>query len=172
MTQETVSVEIARLQKEISERQERLWFLVYGDPRKTVSAPPCTQEAITEGCTCHWSSVNSATLDPPHEVIDKHCPLHGYAPDLDEEYEAWRSGEKHWTDDTALTLHSTTHGLCHEVPEMGLKAYCAKPNARIQNAREHFASNQGNQNEKASFYHRPTRSPHWPRHGLAPNQLL
>ncbi len=54
---------------------------------------PCTQEAREEGCTCGWSSVNSATIDPPHEVIDKNCPLHGLAPDPDDERERRRDDE-------------------------------------------------------------------------------
>lgn len=53
---------------------------------------PCTQEARDEGCICGWSSVNSASIDPPHEVIDKNCPLHGNAAarDPDAAYEAMR----------------------------------------------------------------------------------
>lgn len=38
---------------------------------------PCTQEAVDDGCICSMSSVNSASIDPPHEVVNKHCPLHG-----------------------------------------------------------------------------------------------
>jgi len=40
------------------------------------------------------SSVNSASIDPPHEVIDKNCPLHGNAAarDPDAAYEAMKCG--------------------------------------------------------------------------------
>lgn len=53
---------------------------------------PCTQEARDDGCTCGWSSTNSASIDPPHEVTDIHCPLHGNwaARDPDAAYEAMR----------------------------------------------------------------------------------
>jgi len=53
---------------------------------------PCTEEARDEGCTCGWSSVNSASIDPPHEVINKNCPLHGNeaARDPDAAYEQKR----------------------------------------------------------------------------------
>ena len=44
---------------------------------------PCTQGAREEGCTCRMESVNSASIDPPEPIIDKYCPLHGYAPDPD-----------------------------------------------------------------------------------------
>ena len=50
---------------------------------------PCTQDARDMGCTCRLSSVNSATIDPPHEIIDRWCPLHG-ARDPDAEYDQAR----------------------------------------------------------------------------------
>jgi hypothetical protein len=64
---------------------------------------PCTQEARDEGCICGWSSVNSASIDPPHEVINKNCPLHGDAAarDPDAAYEAKRDDPPppFWEDD-------------------------------------------------------------------------
>jgi hypothetical protein len=60
---------------------------------------PCTQEAREEGCTCRMSSVNSATIDPPEPVINKHCPLHGWAPDPDEWYERQRDDADYEEDD-------------------------------------------------------------------------
>ena len=51
---------------------------------------PCTQEARDQGCICTLSSVNSATIDPPHEVIDRWCPLHGSHEDPDAAYEQAR----------------------------------------------------------------------------------
>ena len=64
---------------------------------------PCTQEAREQGCTCRMSSVNSASIDPPHEIIDPWCPLHGGL-DPDEEYEkkrerAWDKDWKDWPDE-------------------------------------------------------------------------
>lgn len=51
--------------------------------------PPCTLEAHRQGCSCRMSSVNSATIDPPYEMIDPWCPLHGYR-DPDREYDEHR----------------------------------------------------------------------------------
>lgn len=64
------------------------------------SPDPCTQEAHNEGCTCTLSSVNSASIDPPHEIIDPWCPLHGHR-DPDAEYEAARDDPPppFWEDD-------------------------------------------------------------------------
>lgn len=47
---------------------------------------------VEPGCICGWSSVNSASIDPPHEVVNKNCPLHGNAAarDPDAVYEAKR----------------------------------------------------------------------------------
>lgn len=58
----------------------------------TPAPEPCTQEARDEGCICGWSSVNSASIDPPHEVIHTWCPLHGCAAarDPDAAYEEMR----------------------------------------------------------------------------------
>jgi len=47
--------------------------------------------------------VNSASIDPPHEIINPWCPLHGGL-DPDEEYEkqrerAWDKDWKDWPDD-------------------------------------------------------------------------
>jgi hypothetical protein len=67
-----------------------------------MNAPdPCTEEAREQGCTCRMSSVNSASIDPPHEVLDKNCPLHGWAPDPDAECERRRDDPPppFWEDD-------------------------------------------------------------------------
>lgn len=50
---------------------------------------PCTEEAREQGCTCYLSPVNSASIDPPHEMIHPWCPLHGHR-DADAEYERAR----------------------------------------------------------------------------------
>jgi hypothetical protein len=42
---------------------------------------PCSEAARKMGCTCRWSSINSASLEPPHEIIEKWCPVHGLDPD-------------------------------------------------------------------------------------------
>lgn len=60
---------------------------------------PCTEEAREQGCSCTMSSVNSASIDPPHEVRDKYCPLHGWAPDPDEEYERQRDDARDFPPD-------------------------------------------------------------------------
>lgn len=64
---------------------------------------PCTQEARDEGCTCRMSSVHSASIDPPHEVINLNCPLHGNeaARDPDAAYESLRDDPPppFWEDD-------------------------------------------------------------------------
>jgi len=54
---------------------------------------PCTQAARDRGCTCRMSTVHSASIDPPHEIINEWCPLHG-GKDPDEEYEKAR--ERQW----------------------------------------------------------------------------
>ena len=38
-------------------------------------------------CTCQWSTVNTATIDPPYiEAVDPWCPRHGIeASDEDED---------------------------------------------------------------------------------------
>lgn len=53
---------------------------------------PCTEAARDAGCICGWSPVNSASIDPPHEVVHINCPLHGNAAarDPDAAYEAMR----------------------------------------------------------------------------------
>lgn len=47
-------------------------------------------------CVCGWSSVNSASIDPPHRVVNKHCPIHGNfaARDPDAALEAKRDHER------------------------------------------------------------------------------
>jgi hypothetical protein len=35
------------------------------------------EDRIAADCTCRMSSVNSASIDPPHEIVDPWCPLHG-----------------------------------------------------------------------------------------------
>lgn len=66
---------------------------------------PCTKEAREQGCICGWSPVNSASIDPPHEVIHRHCPIHGNAAarDPDAAYEARRDDppEPFWMEDDA-----------------------------------------------------------------------
>ena len=42
-------------------------------------------------CTCRWSSINSASIDPPHRIVDKWCPIHGRDPD--EEYQKLKDRE-------------------------------------------------------------------------------
>lgn len=46
-------------------------------------------EVGQDGCTCRWSSINSASIDPPHPTLDPWCPVHG-GRDPDEEYERRR----------------------------------------------------------------------------------
>ena len=43
-------------------------------------------------CICGWSTVHSASEEPPHRVANKHCPIHGNAAarDPDAEYERRR----------------------------------------------------------------------------------
>ncbi len=62
------------------------------DTWKSTEPEPCTKEAIDEGCTCGWSTINSASIDPTHEVVNLNCPLHGRweASDPDAAYEAMR----------------------------------------------------------------------------------
>lgn len=55
------------------------WFMAH-EPY----AEPCTGAAYRRGCTCRMSSVNTATIDPPEPVIDRHCPLHGSRRDPDD----------------------------------------------------------------------------------------
>lgn len=45
---------------------------------------PCTAAARDQGCTCRMSWVDSATIDPPHEIVNPNCPLHGVYQDPDE----------------------------------------------------------------------------------------
>jgi hypothetical protein len=45
-TAETWAEEIARLGREIGERQARLQFLLCGDPRKSVTVPTLSQEDL------------------------------------------------------------------------------------------------------------------------------
>lgn len=57
----------------------------------TEPAPdPCTADAIEQGCTCHVPSATAYDFDPPEPKRNKHCPLHGWAPDPDEAYERMR----------------------------------------------------------------------------------
>lgn len=44
-----------------------------------------------ERCTCRWSTINSMSIDPPHKILNKWCPVHGRDPD--EEYEKMRDRE-------------------------------------------------------------------------------
>lgn len=57
-------------------------------------------------CTCGWSSVNSASIDPPERVRNLHCPIHGNlaARDPDAALEAKRDEERDalaWWDEEA-----------------------------------------------------------------------
>lgn len=42
-----------------------------------MTADPCTDEAIDDGCTCTMGYAHSASIDPPEAIIDPWCPLHG-----------------------------------------------------------------------------------------------
>ncbi len=39
-------------------------------------------------CTCSYTPVNSATIDPPDLILNEWCPIHGKDPD--QEYERLR----------------------------------------------------------------------------------
>lgn len=53
--------------------------------RRDHAPDPMTEEAREQGCTCwQMESVHSASIDPPEPIADKHCPLHGWAPDPDD----------------------------------------------------------------------------------------
>lgn len=54
---------------------------------------PCTELARQLGCSCRMSSVHSASIDPPHEIINRECELHGSPRDPDEEMERRRDDE-------------------------------------------------------------------------------
>lgn len=45
---------------------------------------PCTEEAQEQGCTCRIPFATAYDIDPPEPRRDKHCPLHGWAPDPDD----------------------------------------------------------------------------------------
>jgi hypothetical protein len=45
--------------------------------REEETPEPCTEAAREQGCSCRMSSVNSASIDPPHEIVDPWCPIHG-----------------------------------------------------------------------------------------------
>jgi hypothetical protein len=59
----------------------------------TDAACECQLEAEDResACTCRWSTINSASIDPPHKIPDKWCPVHGLDPD--EEYERRRDDD-------------------------------------------------------------------------------
>lgn len=46
---------------------------------------PCTEEAHEQGCTCYVPTATAYDFDPPEPKIDRYCPLHGWAPDPDDE---------------------------------------------------------------------------------------
>jgi len=69
------------------------------DRWKTREPEPCTEEAYIAGCTCRWSSVHPADVDPPEPVIDHWCPLHGRDPDA--AYEDYRERRDNPEPDTA-----------------------------------------------------------------------
>lgn len=50
----------------------------------------CTEEAREQGCTCTIPFASAYDIDPPEPRADKHCPLHGWAPDPDQAYDQWR----------------------------------------------------------------------------------
>lgn len=39
-------------------------------------------------CSCRMSAVHSASLEPPHEIVDEWCPTHGRDPDAEAERRA------------------------------------------------------------------------------------
>lgn len=61
------------------------------DPR---DSEPEDHEISADGCTCRWSTVHSASVDPPHPIRDKWCPVHGMDPD--QEYERRRDRDWDW----------------------------------------------------------------------------
>ena len=60
---------------------------------------PCTDEARDQGCICHMPVAALEDTDPPGPCRNKFCPLHGWAPDPDYEYERKRD------DDAWFRLH-------------------------------------------------------------------
>lgn len=50
---------------------------------------PCTASARAAGCICTMSHTHSASIDPPHEIVDPWCPIHG-SRDADREYDEMR----------------------------------------------------------------------------------
>lgn len=51
---------------------------------------PCTDEAYEAGCTCSVPFAGAHDIDPPEPKRDRHCPLHGSAPDPDDYYDRLR----------------------------------------------------------------------------------
>lgn len=47
------------------------------------------EERIAADCTCTMSHTHSASIDPPHEIVDPWCPIHG-SRDADREYDEMR----------------------------------------------------------------------------------
>jgi hypothetical protein len=35
------------------------------------------QEEAESECSCRWSTVHSTDIDPPHQILDRLCPVHG-----------------------------------------------------------------------------------------------
>lgn len=63
-------------------------------------ATPCTDEAREQGCTCRMSMVHATDIDPPHEVVDEWCPVHGRDPDAEADRRAEdREAEREMDDD-------------------------------------------------------------------------
>jgi len=54
---------------------------------------PCTEEARDQGCICQMGIANSASIDPPEPSRNKYCPLHGWAPDPDDERDRKRDDD-------------------------------------------------------------------------------
>lgn len=72
-------------------------FCIDCRPEEDEDTEPCTEAARDQGCTCRMSHTHSASVDPPHEIVDPWCPLHGGRdPDrerderMDREAEDWR----------------------------------------------------------------------------------
>ena len=57
---------------------------------------------MSDRCTCRWSNINSASIEPPYKITDMWCPVHGKDPD--EEYE--KDLDYYWEYDDAYKLFS------------------------------------------------------------------
>ena len=61
---------------------------------------PEDNEVGVGDCTCRLSSINSASIEPPHRIVNPWCPVHG-GRDADAEYDAKRDepAEPFWNCD-------------------------------------------------------------------------